>query len=308
MAGQVGFKSESSWGTAVTVDTFVPVLSASLDVDEGYLRSSGIRAGRRTRAPGRLGARKVSGSVELELPNVSIAALMKHMFGAVSTTGAGPYTHTYTPGPHVSKSLTMQVGVTDASDTVRPFTASGVKLGSWSLSCKVGELAMLSFDWTGKDVVTATALATASYASTLIPFTFVEGSVSVNGSAVASANGVTLSAEKNLRDDRHVLGSRYIREQLEDDWFDFSTEITADFDDLTLYALGVAGTQVASVLTFNNGTQTLTITSSGQVVGDPPSLTRVGLEEQTIRLEHSSATTDANAITAVLVNTESSAT
>lgn len=307
MAGQVGWKSESVWGTAVTVDTFVPVTSASLDIDEGYLRSNGLRAGRRTRGPGRLGARKVSGSVELELPNVSIAALMKHMFGAVSTTGAGPYTHTYTPGPHVSKSLTLQVGITDATDTVQPFTASGVKLGDWSISCKVGELAMLSFDWTGKDVVTATALASASYAASLQPFTFVEGSVTVNGSAVASANSVTLSAAKNLRDDRHVLGSRYIREQLEDDFFDFTTEISADFDSLALYSLAPAGTQVASVLTFNNGTQTLTITTSGQVIGDPPSLSRVGLEEQTIRLEHSNATSDANTITAVLSNTEPSA-
>lgn len=307
MAGQVGFKSEATWGTAVVVDTFVPVTNASLDIDEGYLRSNGIRAGRRTRGPGRLGARKVSGSVELELPNVSIAALMKHMFGAVTTTGTGPYTHTYTPGPHVGKSLTLQVGITDATDTVQPFTASGVKLGGWSLSCKVGELAMLSFDWTGKDVVTATALASASYASGLVPFTFIEGSISVNGTAVASANSVTLSASKNLRDDRHVLGSRYIREQLEDDFFDFTTEISADFDNLTLYNLAPAGTQVASVLKFDNGTQTLTITTSGRVIGDPPSLTRMGLEEQTIRLEHSSGTSDADAVTAVLVNTESSA-
>ena len=307
MAGQVGWKSESVWGTAVTVDTFVPVTQSSFEVDEGYLRSNGLRGGRRTRGPGRLGARKISGSTELELPNVSIAALMKHMFGTVNTTGAGPYTHTYSPGPHVGKSLTLQVGITDATDTVRPFTASGVKLGGWEISCKVGELAMLKFDWTGKDLVTATALASASYAATLVPFTFIEGSVTVDGSAVASANGVTLSASKNLRDKRHVLGSRYIREQLEDDFFDFTTEITADFDDLTLYALAVAGTQVASVLTFNNGTQTLTITTSGQVIGDPPSLTRVGLEEQTIRLEHSSATSDASTIQAVLVNTEASA-
>lgn len=307
MAGQVGWKTESTWGTAVTVDTFVPVTSASLDIDEGYLRPAGIRAGRRTRNPGRVGARKVSGSVELELPNVSVAALMKHMFGAVSTTGAGPYTHTYTPGAHVGKSLTQQVGVTDAGGTTRPFTASGVKLGGWSLSCAVGDFAKLSYDWTAKDVVTATALATATYASGLTPFTFVEGSISVNGSTVGSARSVTLSASKGLRDERHVLGSRYIKEQLEEDHFEFTSEIEADFEDLTLFALAPAATQVASVLTFNNGTDTLTITCSGQVIGDPPSLTSVGLESQTIRLEHSHATSDASAIQAVLVNTEASA-
>lgn len=307
MAGQIGWKSEVTWGTGVTVDTFVPVLESSHTTDEGYLRAMGIRAGRRTQAPARLGARVVSGSVNMELPNTSIAVLMKHMFGAVNTTGAGPYTHTYTPGAHLSKSLTLQTGITDATDTVQPFTASGVKLEAWELSASVGELAMLSFEWTGKDIVTATALASASYTAGLQPYTFVEGSITVNGSAVASANAVTLSATKNLRNDRHVLGSRSIREQLEDAHFEFSTEISADFDSLTLYNLAVAATQVASVLTFSNGTESLTITCSGQVVGDAPSLTRIGLEEQTIRLDHSSATTDAAAITAVLINSESSA-
>src|SRR5678816_762223 len=115
MAGQVGWESESTWGTAVTVDTFVPMVNWSLEIDEGYLRPKGIRAGRRTRNPGQLGARKVSGTMELELPNKSVAVLFKHLFGAVVTTGAGPYTHTYTPGPAVSKSLTMQGGIEDAT-------------------------------------------------------------------------------------------------------------------------------------------------------------------------------------------------
>lgn len=307
MAGQVGWKTEATVGTPVVVDTFVPVLGANLSVDEGYMRPDGIRAGRRTQNPALLGRRAVSGSVSLELPNVSLAALLKHLFGAVTTAGAGPYTHTYTPGPHLGKSVTMQIGVEDSGGTVRPFTASGTKFESWELSCSVGEFAQLSANWTAKDVVTATGLATASYAAGLTPFTFVHGSVTVNGAAVASAKAVTLSATKGLVIDRHVLGSRLIREQLEKERFEFSTEVTADFDDFTLFALQVAATQVASVLTFNNGTDSLVITCSGQVVGDPPSLTGNGLEEQTIRLDHSHATTDASAITAVLTNTEASA-
>ena len=51
----------------------------------------------------------------------------------------------------------------------------------------------------------------------------------------------------------------------------------------------------------------LTITCNGQVTGDPPSLTKIGLESQTINIDHSSPTSDADTITAVLVNTEPSA-
>lgn len=266
MAGQVGFKSESVYGTAVTVDQFVPVNTANLSVEEGWMRPTGIRGGRRVQPPAVLGARVVSGSVEMELPAVSIATLLKHYFGAVVTSGSGPYTHTYTPGAMLGDSLTLQVGITDASDTVRPFTAEGVKVTGWSISANVGEFAKTSFEWVGEDVVTATALASASYASGVsVPFTFVQGSITVNGSAT-KVRSARLTAAKNMRTDRHVLGSRVILEPLEEGLWTFATEISADFHDLTLYALQVAGTAVASVLTFNNGTNTLTITDRKSVV------------------------------------------
>lgn len=307
MAGQVGWKSESTYGTGVVVDTFMPVNSADMSIDEGYLRSAAIRAGRRTRDPGRLGAKTIGGSVEMELPNTSIASLLLHLFGAVSTTGAGPYEHTFTPGAHLGKSLTLQVGIEDSAGTVQPFTLTGTKVGGWNIACSVGELATLSFDYSSRDYATDTALATATYASGLTPFTFIEGAITVNGSAVASAKSATLSTAKGLKDDRHVIGSRLIREQLEQDHFDITTEITADFDNLTLFNLIAAGTQVASVFTFDNGTETLVITCSGQIVGDAPSLTNPGIEEQTIKLDHSSGTSDADAITAVLTNSEATA-
>jgi hypothetical protein len=307
MAGQVGWKTESTWGTAVVVDTFMPVTGTDMSIDQGYLRSKSIRAGRRTRDPGRLGALTVSGKVDMELPNTSIATLFKHLFGTVGTTGSGPYVHTFSPGPHVGKSLTLQVGIEDTAGTVQPFTMSGAKVGGWTIDCKVGELATLSFDYTAKDYTTGTALAAASYAAGLVPFTFIEGAITVNGTAVASAKSATLSTAKGLNDKRHVIGSRFIREQREQDHFDITTEITADFDNLTLFNLIAAGTQVASVFTFTNGAQSLVITCSGQIVGDAPSLTNPGIEEQTIRLDHSSAVSDAAAITAVLTNSEATA-
>ena len=308
MSGQVGWKTEATYGTGVVVDTFMPVLAAGLSIDEGYLRSNGIRAGRYTRSPGRLGAKTISGTVDMELPNTSIATLLKHILGSVTTTGAAaPYTHTFTPGG-ATASLTQQIGIEAAeTGTVHPFTLTGTKVGGATISCTVGELAQLSYDYTARDYSTATALAAASYAAGLKPFTFIEGAVTVNGSAVASARSATLSIAKNLKTDRHVIGSRLIREQRNQDHYEVTTEITADFENLTLFNLIAAGTQVEAKLTFSNGTQSLTITTHGQIIGDAPSLTNPGIEEQTIRLDHSSGTSDADTITAVLVNGEATA-
>ena len=306
MSGQMGLKTESSWGTIITPTIFVPVLSSKLSVDEGLINAQGIKAGRRTENPGRLGKRVVGFNTEQELYNGSIATLLHHAFGAVNTTGAGPYTHTFTPGAHLGLSFTAQTGIEDTGGTVDPFTASGCKMEGWRLTGKVGELCKFSYDATCKDVVTSTALATASYSS-LSPFAAMDVTVSVNGSAVASANGFTLTATKGLRNDRFVLGSRNIIEQREQAKFQFITEITADFDSTALYALQAAATQVASVITISNGTESLTITCSGQVIGQPPSLENQGIEAQTIRLRHSHATSDASAITAVLIDSETTA-
>lgn len=307
MAGSVGWKSETVWGTGVIPDIFMPVLSADMTIDEGYLRSNAIRGGRRTRSLGRLGAKTVGATVDMELPNLSLATLLKHVLGAVSTSGAGPYEHVFTAGEHSGKSLTVQVGIEDSGGTVQPFTLTGTKVNSATLSCSVGELAQLSVDLTSRDYTTGTALASPSYAAGLIPFTFVEGSVEVNGSPVASARSATLTINKGLKVDRHVLGSRLIREQVEQDHFEITTEISADFDNLTLFNLIAAGTAVTSVLTFDNGAETLVVKTNGQIVGDPPSLTNPGIEEQTIRLDHSSNTSDADTITVTLTNSEATA-
>lgn len=388
MAGQVGYKSESTWGVGVTVDQFLPVLASNVTVTEGWLRPMGIRAGRRLKVPARLGARVVSGQVRQELHNVDVATWLYHMFGTVNTTGSGPYTHTYTPGAQRGESLTLQTVVTDADDTSRPFTATGVKFTGWELACQVGQFAELSTDWVGRDVayhrsvtdgvttnsdatvtsataaftqadlfkpisgtgipansyigqinsatsvelsssnqvhtsVNATAsgtgvtftlgvaAASASYDAALSPFTFVEGSVSVAGTTVASARGVSLKAAKGLKADRHSLGSRFIREQLDQERWTVDGSITMDFESMARTLNAASAEQVALVLTFSNapsgGTDSLTVTTNAQISGDPPSLTTNGLEEQTVNFEVSHATSDGSGITAVLINGDASA-
>lgn len=307
MSGQVGWKSEGTYGTGVTVDTFVPVLASNVKVDEGYMFPAGIRAGRRTNPPGLLGKRTISGSLEMELPNVSIAALLKHLMGTVNTTGSGPYTHAFTPGAALGDSLTLQTGVADITDTVQPFTAVGVKPQGWELSCAVGEFAKLKVDWTGRDMTTGTALASASYTSGIAPFTFVQASVSVGGTPVATARSVSLKAAKGLRADRHVLGSRLINQQLEEERFVFDGSIVADFESLTLYNLAAAATSVALSIVLNNGTDTLTVAATIQITGDAPSLTKNGLEEITLNYMVGHASSDATALTMTLVNSEASA-
>src|SRR5687768_17954293 len=94
---QVGFKTETTPGTGVVVDKFMPFVSESIKQNIEWLDSKTLAA-RHTLKATKSGTAGVEGGITTELANTSLATILKHMFGTVVTTGAGPYTHTYTPG------------------------------------------------------------------------------------------------------------------------------------------------------------------------------------------------------------------
>jgi hypothetical protein len=308
LAGQIGWKSESVFGTAVTVDTFpAGLLDESIKQDIARIESKGIRAGRRVQQTWAVGARTISGDINQELWNQPLATLLTHMFGTVATTGTGPYVHTATPGSLTGKSLTIQAGRPDTSGTVRAFTYAGCKIASWELACKVGDIPTLKSTVSAKSETTATALASASYDSDGAPFTFVQGSLSIAGTDVATVSDLSLKASNSLKTDRFFVGADTTSEQLETAFRDYTGTFTAEFEALTNYALYTAGTESALVLTFDNGTDSLVITMNVRFDGETPVLSGMELLSQPLPFK-CIGTTDAAAITAVLTNGEATAT
>lgn len=151
MDAQIGYAIEGTVGTPATVTAFLPMLSETLMQDKTRLESSGIIAGRRvlTSSQWNGGNVAVSGSVQHELYNRGLGKLFTVMFGAVTTTGAGPYTHTFTPGDLYGDALTVQVGRPATNGTVYPFTYTGMKVSSWEIACAQGEIATIGLDLVG---------------------------------------------------------------------------------------------------------------------------------------------------------------
>lgn len=305
LLGQWGLKSETTFGTAVTPDKFHQgFLSGVPARQQPPLISNGIVAGRYTPKCLSTGAKIVSGTVKTELVPSPMSTLLRHMFGTIATTGAGPYTHTASPGPLKGQSLTLQFGVPGTGGTVHPFTFSGCKIPKWVLGAKAGELATLDFDFSAKDYVTATALASASY-GTSCPFTYINGSVSVAGVVQTSVKSFQLTATRPMRvgNDGIFIGATTIGEQLGTGRGTYVIDVDAEFEDLTIHNL--ANTAVAVVLTFSNGTDSLTITCNSWVDAMTPNIEGVdSLSSFKYSLE-CYGSSDAAAITAVLVNSES---
>ncbi|MGH3942624.1 MAG: phage tail tube protein [Pseudonocardiaceae bacterium] len=304
LGGQFGYASETTPGTLVTVDTFLPINSESLKTEIEQLESQGIRAGRLVTAAWKQGQRTISGTVEMELWNTDIAPLFRHMFGAVATaTNGAQWDYTFTPADLRGEALTIQVGKPDISGTVRPFTYGGAKVSEWTLGAEAGAIAMLSLEIVAMTETNGVALATASYDSGLAPFVFTEGNLSIAGSTnntvqsfeVAGNNGIT---------ERFRLGAATSREYLQNGFREYTGSATTDFENLTQYNRFLDGDEAALVLTFDNGTETLVITLNVRFDGETPELAGPELLEQTVAFKAVHATSDADAITAVLTNGE----
>lgn len=311
LAAQVGLKTETTWGTAVAVDRFTPLISESMTEKIERLESAGIAPGARVLRSGQwaTGNVEVSGDLGFELYQQGMGLWFRHMFGAVSTSGAGPYTHTFTPGDMSDDHFTLQIGKPDVAGTVQPFTFSGCKVTEWELAAKAGELVTLGVSVVGKDLATGTSLATASYgAGSGLPFSFAHASVTVGGSA-AYVKEITLKGSNGLAVDRRGIGSAYIKEPLEAELRAYEGEMVCEFESLTQMNLFRNGTENALVLTIDAGSAAkCVITTNVRYDGSTPEVQGRGVTELKVPFKCLGPSTDAGAIPAVLTNSDATPT
>lgn len=374
---QIGFADETTAGAPVAPTLFLPLVSESLVLEKERLESDAIFAGRRVLDSDQWngGNNTVQGDIGLELTNRGLTTLFKHMFGGVSTTGSGPYTHTFTPATLLGKSFTTQVGRPGVGGTVHPFTYAGCKIASWEFACAQGEIATLGLtvhgmgeqagsrvvtdgvttntdatvtsasaaftdadigkvisgtgitagttiaainsatsielsaaataDGTGLSLTIGTPLGSATLPSGIKPLKFNHGSLTVAGTAVP-VKAVTLSGDNGLDTDRRFLGDQNPALALEADLRTYDGSFDAEFTDLTLYNLFLNGTESALVLDFTSGADSVTITMNARLDGTAPAVEGRGILQQSTPFK-CIGDTDADAITAVLVNSDSSA-
>ena len=372
---QIGYALESTVGTPVTTTAFLPLISESLMQESGRLESAGIISGRRVLASQQWngGDITVSGSVQHELYNRGLGKLFTAMFGDVTTTGAGPYTHTFTPGDLTGDALTVQVGRPATNGTTYPFTYAGCKVQSWEIACAAGEIATLGLDLVGireidyrtvtdgvttsgsasitsatasfnasdignpisgtgipsgttiSAVASATAatlsanasatgtgvtftlglaLASASYPTGIKPLKFNHAAITIGGSSV-NVKSLTISGNNGLDDARRFLGNQRISEPLEAGLREYSGTVELEFTDLTQYRRYITGTEAALVAGFTSGSDSVTITTNIRMDGSTPQVAGREILTQSLPFKCVASGADSTAITAVLVNSDS---
>lgn len=239
---QLGVKKESTWGTAVTVDKFMEMLPGeSVEGQYERIESASLRASGRVQRSDRWARnfKGAQGSIPLEVMSKNFGFWLEHMMGGTITT-TGPtettaYTHVAKIGSLTGLGFTCQIGRPDAADTIRPFTYAGGKVTGWNLSNSVDGFLIATLDCKFNSETTATALATASYPTTMEVLNFGGGLITVGG-VQYDMSDVTITADNNLNVDRYSIRQNTAnKEPLENGSRAYTISGTLEFVDLAAY-------------------------------------------------------------------------
>lgn len=305
LSAYIGYGIEDEPGVAVEPTVFVPLVSESLSQERERLESEGIIAGRRTLDSEQWngGPITVGGDIQHELYASGLRSLFVAMLGAVSTTGEGPYTHTITPGDLDDHALTIEVGRPGVAGAIHRFRYAGCKVTSWEIACQQSQIATLGLTVVGQTEGIVTSGSTAPVFTSVRPFKFNHGALSIAGSPV-KVRAATLSGDNGLAVGRRSLGQEHVDEPLEEELRTYDGSTEAEFVDLALYRRFIDGDEGPLVLSFTAGDRSVTITENVRFDGETPNVGGRQILTQNLPFKAIGDGADEAAITVVLVDDE----
>jgi len=232
MAGHMGLKQETSFGTEATVDVFGEISNLDLSSDNALhipRLIGGIRGNKRI-LPASLTA---SGSFNyLLFPEDLTGWIFKGIFGQVTTTdlGGGAYQHVFTPIDSGSlPSFTIQK---DSEAGV--FNYLGCVFDGFTMGITPDEIMEMSVNLQAQTVKEG-AIQTPSY-TTLDPFLPFHASVTLNSVANTSFENLEINITNALEPVMTLNNQRYVGKIVAHQ-FDCSGTFSLEFDDMDIMRL-----------------------------------------------------------------------
>lgn len=299
LASQLGMVSESAYGTAVTVTRFYDYLSQNIKTRTWHPEVQGMGSGRFQRSdrvgpPVIIGA---AGDTEFEVANKGFGLLLKHMLGANTVAQVGEtaeYTHTCIPDANgmAGLSASVQTGVPGVDGTVRAFSFEGGKILNWSINQQLDSLLKFKTTWDFEDVVTSTALASASYAAAREWFHHANLAVTIDATPIYTRS-LVINGDNGLGADNRRGAGRLKKEPLPESQMMVTGTLDAEFTDLSMYAALVAGTTMKLVATWTGSTipeesnpfKIVATIEEFKLTGDPPEVTGTQIVRQPLNFK-----------------------
>ena len=229
----LGLGKEATWNTPVAASAFFPFSSESLKVSIEPIAEAQIR-GVLDQSPRYKGLITVGGSFSGPVYPSLIGHLLRAALGAPTTTGTGPYTHTFNPtqGRFSNSAALPPYSITVGRDGIIE-RYSGCVCQSLSFSFAKGGMLTFESQWIGANYDSPGAPTVALPTDT--PFTL-DALVQRNGVAFGSLQDISIAINNNLEGVRTINNNGGIISRVA--WNGMRTiEVsgTADFDNNTLY-------------------------------------------------------------------------
>lgn len=206
---------------------------------------------------------------------------------------------------NTNTTVTSATAVFSADDIGKPISGTGIPAATTitavASATSVTISAAATATATGVTLTIGLALTAVSYTSGLRPFTYVDGSISTGGTAVGIVKSGTLGGDNKLVDDRKFMGVRYMHAAEGADLREYGGELEIEFADRTQYNRYRRGDEFALVIAFVTGAESLTFTANIRYDGETPKVGSKGVIPQKLPFMCVGSSTDASALTAVLV-------
>lgn len=214
-----------------------------------------IRNTRNPAQPSR-GNQNVEGDIVVPVDVIGIGYWLRAMFGAPTTTGTGPYTHTFKPGD-LQPSLVLAKEFTDIGQYLK---YNGCKVSKMAVTFGGdGELTATFTIMGAKETIGVSSYDTTPTEITLTKFSHFQATIQEGGLACAIGTEVRLEVDFDLDGDQYVIGGGGIRGDIPEGMVKPSGSITALFQDATLLNKAVNGTESSLKVTLTSGTNSLEI-------------------------------------------------
>jgi len=250
---------ESTYGTTPTINdgdmVSLPFNSIGIGSSENMIDPETINHAQRFETEPSFGNISVEGPVSVPFDVTNMGYWFKLMFGAPTTTGAGPYEHEFTPS-NTNPSATLESGFSDINSY---HLFDGIKVNRMSFNFAVDTELTVDMDLLGSsETVGVSTQDNTPVEEVLTRFQAKDIVMKEGGVTVAVATEVSIEVDNGLADDVYALSSNGFRVDLPEQKMMVSGSAKLIFEDQTYYNQAISGDETSIEITATRGTNIVT--------------------------------------------------
>lgn len=265
----LGLAKETTYGTGVTVNRFLEFTEETFDYAKNVVQGEGLRVGSRVARSARrvVTTSDAGGDVTIECLSKGMGLVWEQCMGTGTSTlvSGSTYQQVFTLADTMP-SATWQKGIPRYDGTVDAYTYTGGTVDSFELEFGNAEIAKLKPTVDARDVTTATAYATPSYAAGGNLFHFATGALSTgtvtaptatalasSATALGNVRSGNISVSHNMGTSRYNFGAGGKKAKPSTGMREIKGSLTVEYDSTTFRDAVLADTPMSLVLTFTGG-------------------------------------------------------